>query len=562
MSLKLGVKEEMPLLELIAHQMSLVEQTLACNRAIAERLAGAPSVRAGPTKALRPIQTVTTPKGRSGNKAIAAQGSLKNDLKKPLLDPEVADEKVKEPFPEVDDRVTEPSPKGDEKVKEPFPVPKEVDPPAVLQDMSKAPTMHLQDEGNKTEHDEGRKASKEGHSLLSLPNDAEMKERIRKVVKGQTTYEGPYKDSGFWQALAKNSNFQKLTTLVIVVNVLWLAYDVDNNPSDILFKAPLCFQVAENVFCTYFLLEIVVRFLAMKSTCLAFSDGWFLFDSSLVLLMVWTTWCQGMVYESMDSYDRKHSILTNASAMRVFRILRLVRVFRAADVTSALPELVVIFRGMVEAMRSGLCILVALFGIIYIFAIFFTTSLRDNPVAANAFENVPQAMNFLLMRILCGHDPVFIGQLLDTNIFYYVSYLMFLFMCTLIMMNMLVGVLCGVVSSTAEAEAESKYISDTFQKVGAMLHRVDADGSNLISHSEFMSLLTEDSMILALEEQSVDAVSLIELSRFLYRDRSEVTIPDILELITQNRTSKGATVRDITELRKFMASEVRSVVRH
>ena len=50
------------------------------------------------------------------------------------------------------------------------------------------------------------------------------------------------------------------------------------------------FQVVEQTFCTYFFLEIMIRFGAFASKRRALMDPWFLFDAALVANMVVETW--------------------------------------------------------------------------------------------------------------------------------------------------------------------------------------------------------------------------------------------------------------------------------
>merc|ERR1712139_754129 len=104
-----------------------------------------------------------------------------------------------------------------------------------------------------------------------------------------------YKDTGVWQYIAKSSLFGNVTLAVIGTNALWLAVDTDMNDSTILLDAHPVFQVVENMFCTYFFFELLVRFMAFKWKRNCLKDPWFVFDSSLVLLMVLETWVMSAV---------------------------------------------------------------------------------------------------------------------------------------------------------------------------------------------------------------------------------------------------------------------------
>ncbi|CAE7538440.1 CACNA1H, partial [Symbiodinium necroappetens] len=143
--------------------------------------------------------------------------------------------------------------------------------------------------------------------------------------------------------------------------------------------------------------------------------------------------------------------------LRVLRILRIARVARAARIINSLPELRVLVKGMVIAMRSTCTILALLLIVVYIFAILFVQLLAESQVGQGWFENVPQAMNFLLLQTLAGADVIVINKLLAAGWTYYLLYLSFVFMGSLTLMNMLIGVLCEVVGVVAQIEEERAF---------------------------------------------------------------------------------------------------------
>merc|ERR1719313_3064524 len=73
--------------------------------------------------------------------------------------------------------------------------------------------------------------------------------------------------------------------------------------------------------------------------------------------------------------------LGNASVLRVARLMRLSRMARMARLVRAMPELMILIKGMAAAARSvffTLCLLVA---IMYVFAIAFVQLTIGNPVS-------------------------------------------------------------------------------------------------------------------------------------------------------------------------------------
>merc|ERR1712066_88379 len=98
--------------------------------------------------------------------------------------------------------------------------------------------------------------------------------------------------------------------------------------------------------------------------------------------------------------------------LRVVRILRLSRIGRMERLLRSTPELYILVKGMVSAMRSVCSTMGLLFIMIYIYGILFTQLLADFKFKkAGIFETVPQSMNFLLLQVVCGFDPDFMTSL-------------------------------------------------------------------------------------------------------------------------------------------------------
>merc|ERR1719262_2019509 len=69
----------------------------------------------------------------------------------------------------------------------------------------------------------------------------------------------------------------------------------------------------------------------------------------------------------------------NASLLRVARLLRLTRMARMARLLRAMPELLILIKGMVAALRSVFFTLGLLFVMLYIFGIAFVQICDDSP---------------------------------------------------------------------------------------------------------------------------------------------------------------------------------------
>ena len=84
-----------------------------------------------------------------------------------------------------------------------------------------------------------------------------------------------YHETGIAQAVARSQKFENFTLSVISFNSIWISIDSDNNTAVSLTDAQPVFIIAENFFCTFFTLELTVRFLAFRLKRKAFRDAWF-----------------------------------------------------------------------------------------------------------------------------------------------------------------------------------------------------------------------------------------------------------------------------------------------
>merc|ERR1719362_1677996 len=89
--------------------------------------------------------------------------------------------------------------------------------------------------------------------------------------------------------------------------------------------------------------------------------------------------------------------LGNASILRIARLLRLTRMARMARLLRAMPELLILIKGMAAAMRSVFFTLALLVLILYVFGIAFTQLCADTE-CSDMFNGVFTSMHFLLVN--------------------------------------------------------------------------------------------------------------------------------------------------------------------
>lgn len=394
---------------------------------------------------------------------------------------------------------------------------------------------------------------------------SQMKEKIRAAVsKNAYNVTDFYWETGVAQAIARSTIFENLTLGIIFANALWISVDTDYNDADLLMQAEPPFIVAENLFCLYFSFEWTVRFLSFKKKRMGLIDFWFVFDSIMAALMVAETWIMTLVLFFTNSSNTEAPPFDPA-VLKLFRLLRLSRMARMARLLRAMPELMILIKGMFVATRSVLFTLGLLVIIMYVFAIAICQLTKDTDTGAAYFPTVPESIISLLLRgILPDQAEIVWACMYDEStgplnraLFAFLM-LCFILVGSLTVMNMLVGVLCEVVSVVSNVEKESLVVNFVKSQLLSLLtNTIDTNGDKRISKDEFHTILFNKKAAMVLEEVGVDVVGLVDFQDFIFRDTESLSFASFMEVVLQLRGSNVATVRDIVDLRKFMTEEIK-----
>lgn len=390
-----------------------------------------------------------------------------------------------------------------------------------------------------------------------------MKQKIRNdMVKPEYDVCNFYWSTGIWQEIARSGIFEKVTMGVISFNALWISIDTDWNDAQVFFQADAVFQLAEHFFCVYFSLEWTIRFFAFKNKKHCFCDAWFLFDSALVTFMVAEVWVMN-IYLLVSG--NVHSTGFNASLLRMARLLRLSRMARMARLFRAMPELLILIKGMVAATRSVFFTLLLIAILIYIFAILFAQLTSGYPSGDQFFPSVRLGMITLMNQGTLLDNPSDVVMALGADGYAFAGlFYLFSILAAWMVLNMLIGVLCEVVTAVAAAEKEKITVAYVKAQLEKVIHEsgLDADKNGKISKAEFAKLFDFPVACRALEEVGVDVIGLIDSIDLIFQpaqwddeEQEEPTLKfeEFLEIVLAIRGSNKATVKDITDLRKFIA---------
>eukprot|EP00441_Pelagodinium_beii_P038469 CAMPEP_0197631874 /NCGR_PEP_ID=MMETSP1338-20131121/8893_1 /TAXON_ID=43686 ORGANISM="Pelagodinium beii, Strain RCC1491" /NCGR_SAMPLE_ID=MMETSP1338 /ASSEMBLY_ACC=CAM_ASM_000754 /LENGTH=796 /DNA_ID=CAMNT_0043203413 /DNA_START=72 /DNA_END=2462 /DNA_ORIENTATION=+ len=369
-----------------------------------------------------------------------------------------------------------------------------------------------------------------------------------------------YKEDGFCQKVARSSMFEKVTLTIILLNAIWMGFDAEFNPADIIMQAPVGFIVAENLFCVFFCAELTIRFMAYARFQNLFRDAWFMFDFFLVVSMVLETWIMPLVQAVMGS-EGSGSMVGGASILRIGRMMRILRTARMARLVRMMPELMILVKGLLVASRSVFFTLVLLMIITYVFAIAFMQLAKDTPEVDHLFGSFGDSMLNLILHCILPDQEVFVRGLAGLNPILAAAALMFILFGSLTVMNMLLGVLVEAVKTVSQVEREHIDVSYARKIIFELLQKENADenGDSFISEQEFVALLSKPVAARTLTSLGVDVVGAIDYGKMLFEDGEPLSFPDFMNGMLMLRGTNNTTVKDIVDLRKFVAEEFEQI---
>lgn len=356
------------------------------------------------------------------------------------------------------------------------------------------------------------------HQPMDDPHDADALERAK------------YKDDVFGQ-IAGSKVFEFTTLGLISCNALAIGVDADYSATvgkpDNLNEGPIGFIIVEWIFCTYFTIEVLVRFLAYKHKCHVFCDAWFVFDSVLVSFMILETW----VLPFMGGGGPM-------GQLSILRLLRLLRITRMARLMRAVPEMMVIVKGMVASTRTVCCTGSLLALILYIFSILFTDAFHETPELGDS-DDEPEYMQMFGTMGKSMFTLFIMGTVLDDvtaasnairasgNFWMLAAFIICILISSFMMLNMLIGVLVEIVGATAQGEKEQAVELNVREAISSIFEKMDADSNKEISMKEFLGMKDDERVMKALAELDITAPHFNLYAELFFRAEESGVTPSL-----------------------------------
>lgn len=259
--------------------------------------------------------------------------------------------------------------------------------------------------------------------------------------------------------------------------------------------------------------------------------------------------------------------MPDSSIMKMFRLLKLARIGRMARLLRAAPELLIMVKALGVAFRSVVTAFGLLIGITYVFAILFRQLLKDTSSAETWFIDMPFTMKTLLMQGAFPDQQDIVNDVGEGgSVVEFVAAILivvYLLLAAITVLNMLVGILCDVVSEVSAYEKEEALLLFVREELQGLLESIgitadggDGEPATCISRATFEDLLTKPNAIKVIHQVGVDVIGLVDQTDFIFENDQELSFAEFFDLILKLRGSNTATVKDMVDLRKLLRTEM------
>eukprot|EP00928_Gymnodinium_smaydae_P009644 TRINITY_DN13613_c0_g1_i3.p1 TRINITY_DN13613_c0_g1~~TRINITY_DN13613_c0_g1_i3.p1 ORF type:complete len:615 (-),score=124.45 TRINITY_DN13613_c0_g1_i3:366-2210(-) len=341
--------------------------------------------------------------------------------------------------------------------------------------------------------------------------------------------------------IAKSKKFEFTTLGFICLNALAIGYDADYSsrfykPKN-LYEGPLQFIIIECTFATYFTAEVLIRFIAYKNKMVAICDISFLFDAVLVAMMVMETWVLPFFGDGGPFRD-----------LSILRLVRLLRITRMARLMRSLPELLIIVRGMVAAVRAVAWTVILLVVFTFTFSILFTTEYHQGRTpdeeasdAQSLFGSMSKSFfSLIIMGTILDDVTVLTDGVRGTGSFTMMcAVLLFILISAFMLANMLLGILVEVVGISADTEKAMMKAENFRDAVGGILSRMDTNTDHFVTEKEFLAMRDHPDVNKALKELGVERCHFTMYGSLLFGEHTTSL---------SNEKDCGLTYNEITDM--------------
>jgi voltage-gated sodium channel len=359
--------------------------------------------------------------------------------------------------------------------------------------------------------------------------------------------------------LVEDRSASSIFALSMVVTLCWCVYlgiDTQRYPGGrSIYRNDATSIALELSFSGFFLVELVMRIGACRSTWHFVRNAWNLIDTVCVLGSL----IDVLFVPAANALVPGTVPQNTETELNVFRSCRLFKLFRILRFSRASLDVNIFIKGLLSGLKESSIVWGMITGLVFVFSILLRTYATDE-VRMKAFPSLGLTMHRLIVTGILLDDVADIlnNMLKSSDWGGYVLFLTFVIISQYVLLNMLIGIIASVagdVRGEEKARAKTVYLRNNLENVVECF--IQDDG--MISRTEFNLIIRNADVHRVLQRFGAEIEHLASIEESLYADTDEISFDTLLEAIGQMNAGKIATVRDIFHSQDVLKRALHSV---
>ncbi|CAK9067555.1 unnamed protein product [Durusdinium trenchii] len=314
----------------------------------------------------------------------------------------------------------------------------------------------------------------------------------------------------------EHSAFESTVGAVILLSTICTGLEIDlHEQSD-----PTIWIIIENFFCVVWITEMVAKLWELR--CRYFQDCLNYVDMSLVVLSVFDAWIMPFLVDYGG----------DLVLFRLVRLVRLLRLVKLLQVLRRFRNLWLMVRGLIESVSTLNWVILMLCLVMYIFAVFLRLAVDCkglfadwDPECDQYFGTIPKIMYTLVQVLTLESWAMTVGRpLVDRQPLLFIILLLFIFLTTFGLLNIIVGVIVENTLNIAQSDQElqdrrlQRQLLHELEFLRQVFETADFDGSGTLDREEFVEICQRHEVKTALLRMEIPAEQPEELFDILDED--------------------------------------------
>merc|ERR1711974_390356 len=130
----------------------------------------------------------------------------------------------------------------------------------------------------------------------------------------------------------------------------------------------------------------------------------------------------------------------------------------------------------------------------------------------------------------------------EVSLFSYFLLVIYFIIGSMTVLNLLIGVLCEVAGSVAEAETEAMSFHEMKGRILDLMGIVDVNSDGSVTITEFKDMIEDKNACNVLKDVGVDVYSLVDNAEFVFYEKDALNFDDFFNTVLRFRDEKSVTV--------------------